>query len=592
MRIFYSQAASENLQQLWRLAKCLGKLAELVDVGQSSLPAALKSALTGRNAGWVLDVDSLKDGCDQEETEAVARLIRDHDGVVLLLVTSHGAATSRFLRSLTGGVVTAVTQLPGVTRVGFPESGGGLAGELSTQVYSRPARNALVLTLARDALVDRIMDLDASPALVHWSSGRARIFVWSTAKVFDVDRPLAREEEFEEFPDKYVPAIIFLRSAFADQCWHNPTLGAGLVIDDPLLRNNYGFINFPELLGSARRKGYHVTLAFIPWNERRSRPQDVRLFRDHADCFSICAHGCDHTNKEFRSADYASLLRKNFVARERLDRHRERTGLAWQPLMVCPQGQYSLEAIRAFADSRQFSALVNSTYQPQDLATPQLCGMDLLLPALDSFFGFPIFKRHYWGGDLAAFAMDLFLGKPAILVAHHDFFREGLEDAEAFASGLAKLSPDLEWTSLAETVSRTHWRRRVTGGRQEVRFFTDSFRLEHVGMQPVEYRLTRRIPAATNVRSVTVNGGEVPFRRENGMIVFQVWANRPKWLEIRVVVRPVEATKPYPADLKYQTAVALRRGLSELRDNLMARNRVMLKASTALAKALKQTGDS
>ena len=46
----------------------------------------------------------------------------------------------------------------------------------------------------------------------------------------------------------HVPAIFFMRVAFSDQCWHNPDPGAGIVIDDPLLKKNYGFISFPSCL--------------------------------------------------------------------------------------------------------------------------------------------------------------------------------------------------------------------------------------------------------------------------------------------------------------------------------------------------------
>jgi hypothetical protein len=95
------------------------------------------------------------------------------------------------------------------------------------------------------------------------AAGKGSIFVWGSLRVFDIFRLLVAEKEFEEAADEYVPFIIFLRFAFGEQCWHNPHPGAGIVIDDPLLRKNYGFIKFPQLLESARRHKYHVTL-FIP----------------------------------------------------------------------------------------------------------------------------------------------------------------------------------------------------------------------------------------------------------------------------------------------------------------------------------------
>jgi hypothetical protein len=313
------------------------------------------------------------------------------------------------------------------------------------------------------------------------------------------------------------------------------------------------------------------------------------MFLNYLDCFSVCAHGCDHTNKEFGSTDYEDLLNRNFIARRRMEQHCERTGLPSEPLMVCPQEQYSLEAMRAFADSRQFIGLVCTACIPRNLASPHICGADLLLPAQDSFYGFPIFKRHYWS-DMSVFAMALFLGKAAILVEHHKFFRDGPVGTEAFVSGLSKLRSHIKWTSLAETVTQTHLRRRLSEGRHEVRFFTDTFKLEHESEISTEYRLLRRIPATTIVRRVTVDGIETPFIREAGLLTFGIRADHPQTLRIQVEVDPIKPTKVYySSGIKYQASVVLRRGLSEFRDNVVARNGFVLRAAELLVKHLKQT---
>jgi hypothetical protein len=315
------------------------------------------------------------------------------------------------------------------------------------------------------------------------------------------------------------------------------------------------------------------------------------MFREYADCFSICLHGCDHTRNEYGLADYDGLLRKNFVARERMECHGRRTGLPTEPLMVCPQERYSLQGIRAFADSRQFLGLVCTACMPRNLDSPKISGSDLLLPAQDAFFGFPVFKRHY-SGEMSVFAMALFLGKPAILVEHHEFFRNGPSAAERFVSNLAQVRPDLKWNSLVETIMRTHARRRVSKDKWEVRFFTDAFQLEHTIPEPTEYRLLRRIPEATVVERVMVGGNELPFSRQNGFLAFTVTAHQPQALSVRVEVAPIKPRKAYSLGVRYQTLVALRRGLSELRDNIVARNRFALKTGRFLIKSLKQTARS
>lgn len=589
MRLLFHTRPSEALSELERLAEFFGISVERIDVAMiGSLDLAIREAISATERGMVLDVASLENKSDEEELQALAASFARHDIAVLLLVSHFAEASAKIVRLLTSSAISGFGAAKQVSKVTFSADSTGLSGELSSYSYPRNEGNAAHLILSSGGGSQVVMMLDGSPTFVCVSIGKARIFVWITDAVFDVFRPLAAEIEFEQAADQYIPAIIFLRFAFGEKCWHNPSPGAGIVIDDPLLRKNYGFIKFPQLLESARRHKYHITLAFIPWNHWRSRAKEAQMFLKYSDCFSVCAHGCDHTNNEFRSTDYEGLLRKNFIARRRMERHRERTGLASEPLMVCPQEQYSLEAMRAFADSRQFVGLICTACMPRNLPAPQIRGADLLLPAQDSFYGFPVFKRHYWNG-MAVFAMALFLGKPAILVEHHEFFRNGSAGAEEFARRLAELRPDLTWKSLAETVIRTHAKRRVTMGRWEVRFFTDTFQLEHGLEERTEYRFLGRIPEATTVERVLVGSKEVPFARENGFLTFATHAHRPQTLSIQVAVAPIKPTKAYSPGVKYQAFVALRRGLSELRDNIIARNRFALRASRLLMRSLKRT---
>lgn len=543
---------------------------------------------TKKGESVILDVAGLSRMFSSLDLNRVRSILRSRDLAVLLLVTGADEAANRLVETVTNGAVQRIGIISNSGGVNFPKTRSSLSGELSSYSFRRKQSPALAIIEASLTDVETVMKLDASVTFVRLQVGRASVFVWSTLRIFDVDRTLSAELEFEEAADEYIPVIIFLRFAFGQQCWHNPSPRAGIVIDDPLLTKNYGFIKFPQLLQSARRHKYHITLAFIPWNHWRSRAKDVKMFIEHSDCFSVCVHGCDHTNKEFKSANYEALLSKNFVARHRMERHRERTGLGIEPLMVCPQEQYSLEAIRAFSDSRQFLGLVCTACMPRNLAAPQLSGADLLLPAQDSFFGFPVFKRHYWNG-MGAFAMSLFLGKPAILVEHHEFFRNGSVGTEEFVRRLAELRPGLQWTSLVQTVTSTHARRRVCEGRWEVRFFTDIFHLEHGLEEPTHYRLLRRIPKATVVKRVLVGGKEVPFSRENGFLTFETHTHHPQTLFVQVEVAPIKPTKVYSSGVKYQASVALRRGLSELRDNIIARNRFALRAGRLVIKSLKQT---
>ena len=579
MKILYGSAVSKNLQRLRSLAECFGVKPDFIEVNDDRpLPVALRQIVEHGDNGVVLDVQSLKEKARQPMLQEVANFIgRQPALVLLLLVTDSNEATNQFVKTVTENGVVTVNRVPRAGNVGFPASGRSFSKELFSQSYERQEKGALTLSLPPNGKSMPIMELDGAPSFVFLERGKSQILVWSTPSIFDVHRLLAAEKEFERARDEYIPAIVFVRSAFGDQCWHNPEPAAGIVIDDPLLQKNYGFIDFAELLQSARTHGYHVTLAFIPWNHWRSRAREVPLFLDHSDCFSVCAHGCDHTENEYGSTDYELLLSKNFVVSERMTRHSRRTGLQSEALMVCPQEKYSIQAMGAFSDSRQFLGLICTACMPRNLASPQLSGADLLLPAQDSFFGFSVFKRHY-SGNMALFAMALFLGKPAILVEHHEFFRNGTTGLEDHVKGLKGLRPDIQWRSLAETVIRTHARRRLSTGSWEIRFFSDTFKLEHRLESSVNYRLIRRLPDATVIDRVLVDGKEVLFRRAHGILSFEIDAHERHTFAIQVEVTPIKPSKTYPSGLKYQTSVALRRALSEVRDNLIVRNRFAMSA--------------
>src|SRR5690606_11574853 len=157
--------------------------------------------------------------------------------------------------------------------------------------------------------------------------------------------------------------------------------------------------------------------------------------------------------------DFEGLLAKNRIALERMRRLATRVAIPFEPLVVCPQEQCSSEAWRSFAETADLLAMVNTGCMPRN-ERPPLFGADLLAPAQDAYYGFPIFKRHY-SNNSAAFAMALFLGKPAILVEHHDFFREGSARVQEFARNIQRMAPDVKWEPLSRSATTTHWRRVV-----------------------------------------------------------------------------------------------------------------------------------
>jgi hypothetical protein len=566
LRIYLWGEASSTMLNLAKTAACLGIRSELVNLALRTSPAddLRSSALAGAS---VWDIESLSSFIDAEAWTSLAELLPGGNASVLIITRGCSVWKDEILRILTKGRVIGARSAgrPEVAR--FPANGGGWSAQLSGFEYRRSGTEALALEAEKDSGIETIMDYgDGLPAMVVFPAGRSQLFVWSAVSVFDMDQPLGRELEFEEATDEYIPAIIFLRAGFGERCWHNPRQDADIVIDDPLLEKRYGQIDFPELLGLARELDLHVTVAFIPWNHWRTRELPLRVFLDHSGSFGICAHGCDHISREFRTSDYGDLLGRSRLAAERMDRHRERTGMDWDRLMVCPREEYTLDAVRALADSGRFLGMVNTGCIPRDLETRHVRGSDLLWPAHDSFFGFPLFKRHYWS-DISVFAMGAFLGKPAILVEHHDFFQNHCRSVKEFATKLRGISPSVRWMNLTSIASQTHSRKLGADGGWDIRFFADEFTIRNPDTKPQTLRFQRRMPADIGLESVTLNGARVPSVRDGDILRFETELQPGGVAFVQVRRCAVPADGAVPGGLIYEARVALRRALSEFRDN-------------------------
>jgi hypothetical protein len=581
LRIFHAAAPASPVLNLARIAGCLGIEVELIDLGRSNAGGEEMVSFDGERAS-VWDVSSLGSVIGLEGWKEIGDLLHRSAGNVLLLATAGSNIDGEILDILSKGAVAGVTATGRRDFVRFNPSPGRWSAQLAGHEYARSAGDAIALQIGRSSGLEIVMDVgEGSPTFVFLPGLRADIFLWSTLSVFDMDLPLARELEFEQAADEYIPAMIFLRNAFGEKCWHNPRVDADIIIDDPLLARRYGFIEFPDLLRTATELGFHITVAFIPWNHWRTRASTLRAFRDHPDSFAICAHGCDHIKNEFRTSDYRDLLDRSHLAAERMDRHRERTGMGWDPLMVCPREDYTIDAMHALADSGHYLGMVNTSCIPRDLESKRVRGSDLLQPAQDAFFGFPLFKRHYWSG-ISVFAMAAFLGKPAIMVEHHDFFQDHYRALKDFVSQLRSLSPGVRWPGLAELARRTHARRRVAPGALEVRFFTDEFVMENPDSEPRLLKFRRRMPAGATIESVTVDGAAIPWERAGEFICFEAGVEGHCASSVAVRRQAVSHQGAKSRGSAYGAGVATRRLLSEVRDNWLSRSKMALKLANRM----------
>jgi hypothetical protein len=439
-----------------------------------------------------------------------------------------------------------------------------------------------------DPSLNAIMLLNRRSVFVHLAVASCEVFLWAGSEMPDINEPLSAETGLEAHYDRLIPLLVFLRHSFGEMCWHGPERTARFIIDDPLLAERYGFLDYRALLNSMRRAGYATSIAFIPWNYRRTSSRTAaRLFGQRPD-FSLCVHGCDHTNREFDGADQALLERKAGLALERMKSHQTRTGLAFEQVMVFPQGWFSTDAMRALR-STDYLAAVNSTCFPTDDKLGPLTIAELLRPAVTRFHGFPIFHRRY-PRNIFDSAFDMFLGKPALLVEHPQYFREGCEPLEQFVKGLRTVEPSLSWPPLSSQLMRSCHMRAVAPGSVEVQFYTRRFRLENADVDRRHYRLSKHEPDPFVVREVRVDGSSTPFSRTNGFVELELEADPGQTRHIEILDHPGLPRNAQWMGVGYNVGVFMRRRLSEFRDNTLARHPKLLRAATRLAREARLTG--
>jgi hypothetical protein len=205
---------------------------------------------------------------------------------------------------------------------------------------------------------------------------------------------------------------------------------ASIIIDDPLLRENYGFLNYRKLLSLMDEHNFCTTIAFIPWNYNRTDDKVAALFRERPDRFSLCVHGCDHTQGEFGGTDGDTLDKIVKLATARMTEHEKRTGISFARVMVFPQGIFSNSALEVLKKNDYWAA-VNTTASPVN----------------DSMSSdFPFYLRHTPEDVLNS------LSNPAFVVLHHDYFKNGYKKLTDFVDHLNSEYRNMSWDSVGNIV--------------------------------------------------------------------------------------------------------------------------------------------
>jgi hypothetical protein len=434
---------------------------------------------------------------------------------------------------------------------------------------------------ASDPAVRQLISICGRPFMAAVKLPATEVLFVASEDVVDLnaevgDAPLA------EYFSRFVPHAMALRYAAGDECWRPREHHASIVVDDPLLRKDYGFLNFETLLRLTKQHNFHTTIAFIPHNFRRSSPRITRMFRENASRLGICFHGNDHTDAEFASTDRALLDTFLQVAERRMNIHQKTTGLTCDRVMVFPQGNFSVEAMKVLK-SHNFDAAVNTVPHPAQQSVRLTIG-ELAQPAVLRHGGFPLFIRkpirQTRSHDIA---FNLFFGRPVLIVEHHEVFQHP-ELLVEMAATINRVAPGIHWANLASAVTNSILTRRALDGTCYVRAYSGTVRISNDSGSVRHFSIEwpNSCNAASVVERVLMDG--VPcngFEVDDAGLRLEVELPPGISRTLSLAHRKADGIDR-SLGVRWKAHAFIRRRLSELRDNYLSKNPNLLTAAKTL----------
>jgi len=442
-----------------------------------------------------------------------------------------------------------------------------------------PTNDRVFAVTTDDPTVRKLIFIDGLPNMAVVKRGRTEIVFLASDDTADVNTEVGREPMFDYF-SRLVPHAMALRHIFGEECWQPSKSHASIIIDDPLLRQNYGFLNFESLLRLMEENNFHTTISFIPHNYRRNSARVVRMFRENPRRLSICFHGNDHTEAEFASTDTAHLNSVLGIAEERMKVHEQVTGLHCDRVMVFPQDNYSVEAMEVLK-SRNFHAASSS---PTPVGKPiPLTIADFSQPAVLRYGGLPLFIRNFMRDTQSQdIAFNLFFGRPILIGEHHDIFRNPralLDVVETINS----IAPGISWSSLEKIADNSTLKRKGPDGTVEVRPYSRNVLISNGSGSMERFSIKWEHSGQCSPIEQVFRDGARFSDAESDDTGMRVLAELPPGASqvFSIVYRNDQAAVGTPG-LKWDAKAFLRRRLSEVRDNYFSKNEHVLTAAKTL----------
>jgi hypothetical protein len=576
--------------RLIRLTEFLGGKVELLPLenGTAFSRAFFEERVAGKHSCLAINPEVLRrffaDQCFPSE---LASYLLSNFPFLLVYNLRPEEFSASTIRALSAGRLRSVLPMEGLNAkytvaAGKIEMGGCFSG--LTFGPTEPAQDQVFSEDAEGGGIRTLIALDNRPVLVSIREKGAEVFFMAAARPADLEAAWDGKPLIQYF-SRLIPPAMALRHIFGDQCWLPNQRHATLIIDDPLLRKDYGFLNYEDVLKSMDKHNFHTSIAFIPHNFRRNSPATTRMFRERSDRYSICFHGNDHTGAEFAASDADLLNSMLGVAETRMHAYRKNTGLECDRVMVFPQGNFSSTAMKVLR-ARNFHAAVNTEAFPKgEAATLSLA--DVLQPAVLKYGGFPLFLREYVRKiAIQDIAFDLFFGKPIFVVEHHSIFKDPGALVE-LANRINALAPEIQWSSVQTAIENSWLRHRGENGQVEVRVYSKTSRISNTSDTPMHYVVEWPERGARDIQKVELDGGPCEYLwTDYGSVRFPLTLAPGESRPVSVVHENKFGVSKMNPRFSWTAKAFMRRRLSEIRDNHLSRNPHILSAAKFLQKRL------
>jgi hypothetical protein len=489
---------------------------------------------------------------------------------VFLYPTSNAAAVENVVNQLTGAKISIRKGTAADIDWSIADDSEDLCGSMRG-LRIRPAPAMLEdcdVFYADEHFATPIVSSGNKAAFLKLACDGVPVFV-SSERLIDIDAELATPNfDVRDHLFSAIPLVSYVRWAFSRSSWNAPEANACLVIDDPLLRARYGFVRFRELLALMKQLRFSTSIAFIPWNWWRSDPKVVQLFKDNPANYSLCVHGCDHTAGEFGISDRQQLRAIAREATRRMSLHERRTGLAHDRVMVFPQGAFSEGAILELKRAG-LHAVVNTEVHSSPPRGRRLRISDVWDVAVMPYGDFPIYTRRYPAQGIENFAFDLLLGKPCLVVIHHDFCSDGYARLAQFIGQLNALKVSLNWRSLGEVVRRGYRQKELSSGCIKIEMYGSELLIENRSGRATSYFVRHRERETNTIETVYAGSRRVPWNFSGDHIEFEVDLPPGESMLLRLLFKAAEGVAHGRHNLAHSAKTLLRRYLSEARDNYL-----------------------